>query len=637
MPVQLFNLAQVFNNNFFRVPDYQRGYSWEEPQLSDFWMDLSELPNSKDHYVGVLNVDRVDEENIKDLSDQWIVKERKFNPFFVVDGQQRLTTCIIAIKAMLDSGEDLGEEEADDIIKKYLWLVRKSDGAKICLFGYEKDNPSFEFWKSKILGIENENNDDVQTTYTRNLKKAYDFFAKKIAEKQAPVKSLYTKLTSQFKFNFYEIDPSFDVHVTFETMNNRGKDLSKLELLKNRFIYLSSLLSHQHNSLSDMQISELEIESLRNEINNVWKTIYEYLGKSAYITLKDDDFLKHHWAMYFGFKKEQADEFAKFLLDAHFTARNLIAGKIKIADIKEYIASLKSSIKNWYKVLACDTNLKDEHAVLGNLNVIEHRFFMPLILAGYSKIPDSGNPDFKDVVDLLHEIENFSFLAFGVYGRNSTYYQTQAMTIAHHLFKGFDADGRKYGISHVIKEIQQVNRSQRDVKRFAQEIASLYSERDRKGFYSWKLTKYLLYKYEKYLQEQSHENTPKIFWNSEKMHIEHIYPQNPSDQYWRSRFSDLTADQRWILTHSIGNLLLLNRRKNAALSSRGFDIKRSFKNFGYAAGTLSENQVANYDEWTPTQILDRGIILMRFIENEWGLDFGSDTKIKGILNLEFIP
>ena len=89
--------------------------------------------------------------------------------------------------------------------------------------------------------------------------------------------------------------------------------------------------------------------------------------------------------------------------------------------------------------------------------------------------------------------------------------------------------------------------------------------------------------------------------------------------------------------HSIGNLLLLNRRKNTALSSRGFDVKKSFEKFGYAAGTLSENQVANYDEWTPTQILDRGIILMRFIENEWGLDFGGDRKIKEILNLEFIP
>ena len=47
---------------------------------------------------------------------------------------------------------------------------------------------------------------------------------------------------NRLKFNYYEIDDSLDVYVTFETMNNRGKDLSHLELLKNRLIYLSTLL-----------------------------------------------------------------------------------------------------------------------------------------------------------------------------------------------------------------------------------------------------------------------------------------------------------------------------------------------------------------------------------------------------------
>ncbi|WP_416171507.1 hypothetical protein [Algoriphagus boritolerans] len=46
------------------------------------------------------------------------------------------------------------------------------------------------------------------------------------------METLFSKLTHNIKFNLYEVDEDLDVYVMFETMNNRGKPLSKLELLK---------------------------------------------------------------------------------------------------------------------------------------------------------------------------------------------------------------------------------------------------------------------------------------------------------------------------------------------------------------------------------------------------------------------
>ena len=83
-------------------------------------------------------------------------------------------------------------------------------------------------------------------------------------------------------FNEYEIDNDLDIFVTFETMNNRGKELSLLELLKNRLIYLSTLL----------KVPEDQQRSLRHNITAVWKTIYEYLGKEEGRPLDDDQFLR---------------------------------------------------------------------------------------------------------------------------------------------------------------------------------------------------------------------------------------------------------------------------------------------------------------------------------------------------------
>ena len=97
----------------------------------------------------------------------------------------------------------------------------------------------------------------------------------------------YKKLTKRFLFNEYVIKDEFDVFVAFETMNNRGKNLSDLELLKNRLIYLTTLYSDEKLSASDRQ-------ELRNDINEAWIEVYFQLGRNKEQSLNDDDFLKAH-------------------------------------------------------------------------------------------------------------------------------------------------------------------------------------------------------------------------------------------------------------------------------------------------------------------------------------------------------
>lgn len=115
---------------------------------------------------------------------------------------------------------------------------------------------------------------------------------------------IFDKVANRLKFNYYEIDDTLDVYVTFETMNNRGKDLSHLELLKNRLIYLSTLLNDDDDTK----------RRLRNDINETWKTIYEYLGKNKDNPLDDDYFLLNHWIMYYTYDRSQSDAYAEFLL-----------------------------------------------------------------------------------------------------------------------------------------------------------------------------------------------------------------------------------------------------------------------------------------------------------------------------------
>jgi uncharacterized protein with ParB-like and HNH nuclease domain len=92
--------------------------------------------------------------------------------------------------------------------------------------------------------------------------------------------NIYQKLTQNLLFNIYTISTDIDVFVAFETMNNRGKLLSYLELLKNRLIYLST----------KFDVDDCDKEKLRRSINETWKSMYHYLGKNKSKPLDDDLF-----------------------------------------------------------------------------------------------------------------------------------------------------------------------------------------------------------------------------------------------------------------------------------------------------------------------------------------------------------
>lgn len=100
---QLLSLQRIFTDRLFRIPDYQRGYAWGEKEVREFWNDLERLPIGKNHYVGVLTLEPVMEHDYKKwIDDIWLIQSKSYRPYYVVDGQQRLTTSIILIASLLE-------------------------------------------------------------------------------------------------------------------------------------------------------------------------------------------------------------------------------------------------------------------------------------------------------------------------------------------------------------------------------------------------------------------------------------------------------------------------------------------------------------------------------------------------------
>jgi len=633
--MKLSSLSDIFKERVLRIPDYQRGYSWQKHQLSDFWEDLIQLDSDKAHYTGVITLEPVSKKNYNRWEqDIWIIDGKGYSPFYIVDGQQRLTTSIVLIQSILEilpKDAQLNYQSFNEISNKYV-LHKAEDGQRESfLFGYEKDNPSDEFLRTEILGKYSHSNEKRQTLYTRNLVEAKIFFKEKLKDiALEDVEKLFKKLTQKFKFNVYEIDEEIDVFVTFETMNNRGKPLTSLELLKNRLIYLSTLFQGHEGK-----------EVLRRKINEAWKTIYEYLGKSPEVKLDDNLFLKNHWIMYFKYSRRRGDDYIRFLLEEKFSPRNVTHPKNKddqltVNEIEEYVTSLQKSVRPWFYMhnpIESNRDYDDEEnkILIESLNRIGFKAFRPLILAAYV----SGK-DFASINKLLEAMERYNFSLFTLSQRRSNTGDSEFYGFARDLLFG------EKDISFVIKKIEEWVDRYYDPTAFLNHISEKYKI-GRDGFYHWEGLKYFLYENEQWLKKDGKQYKQKIDWKSFNEYkngyetIEHIFPQNISEQYWKDRFESFTEEQRLYLTHSLGNLLPLSRAKNSAMQNYAFDIKKdNGKSVGYYNGSVSENEVAKKSEWSAKNILERGMDLLNFMEDRWKITLGDEKFKRQLLHLDFL-
>ncbi|ENL1186855.1 TPA: DUF262 domain-containing protein [Vibrio vulnificus] len=633
--MKLQSLNDIFERRILRIPDYQRGYAWSSIQLDDFWEDIIQLDPSRVHYTGVVTLEPVAQKLWQKWEqDEWIIEGVGFKPFYIVDGQQRLTTAMILIQAILESVDQstqLNYQSLETIRSRYV-LHKADDGQrKSFIFGYEKDNPSDEYLKTIIFGEHSHSNQYQETLYTQNLKAAKSYFKRKLSTlTEDEIALVFKKLTQKIKFNLYEIDEEIDVFVTFETMNNRGKPLTSLELLKNRLIYLSTLF-HNHEGH----------EVLRSKINSAWKTMYEYLGKNPERPLDEDIFLRNHWTMYFKYSRNKGDDYIKYLLNEKFTARNVThpkedGNRVSVEEISEYVESLQESIRHWFYIhnpyfYLPNYNDNKNKLLLDRLQRLSFRAFRPLLLAAFvSKQP------IEEINDLLAAAERYNFTLFSLCHRRSNTGDSEFFGMARELLKG------NRTINSVISTINDWVDYYYDPARFHSYIAEKY-ELGQQGFFKWDGLRYFLFEYDAWLTKRGKQETMKLGWNDlkatskDKITIEHIFPQTPSNQYWQERFGSLNKEQTTWLANSLGNLVPLSRAKNSSLQNDGFDDKKNNgAGVGYYNGSAAENEIAQLDEWLPESILSRGLTLFDFMEKRWNISLGDEQFKTQLLHLDFI-
>src|SRR5690349_2367200 len=79
------SIGDLLTSGYFVIPRFQRPYSWDSENISEFWEDVI-VNKSADYFIGSMVV--------------YTLGERRFG---VVDGQQRLTTIMILMSVVRDA------------------------------------------------------------------------------------------------------------------------------------------------------------------------------------------------------------------------------------------------------------------------------------------------------------------------------------------------------------------------------------------------------------------------------------------------------------------------------------------------------------------------------------------------------
>ena len=620
--VKYLSIKELFQGRIFRIPDYQRGFSWEKEHCEAFWKDLINLQEGKldFHYTGMITVEEIGAEQYQHWEDRFYFKNLA-KGYFVVDGQQRLTAITILLHSFIKKYFALGKDVLNDNgaifwQEQYLCRPEVYGNPASFIFGYQTDNPSDLFFKSKILeqkGIQV----TEETAYTNNLLVAKRYFEQQIEQQleaeglqKAPQKleALFITLIEKFKFDFKVLNKDLDIFMVFETMNTRGKLLSNLENLKNRLIYLSTIL---YNKTQAVQDTNKYNNQLRTQIVEAWKGIYKELGRDKNLANTDDTLLNYHWIMYHKYDRSPDAVYEKGLFEKKFTVESTIQGELSVPEVKKYVDSLAEAAKWWfvlnnplstiakeYVALWCEDESEVEPVIvlLTKINTLSPRFFVPVIFAALSQQ--------KQLIPFLETVERYLFLLFTISGRRSNTGSYHFRKLASALYKN------DWDMNNIIGNLESWIYGGEDyygylnIDAWYQGLEFDFEHQDKKGYQSWSGIKYFLAVYSGKFDEIVKE------WNQYK--VVPIY-NNTKETAGFAGFDEkqYTVQQRRRLRYSLGNLVLI----------KSTDRNEKIEKWPlYKLQNVSQlDALKTYSVWTPQAILEQGKNMLVFLEKHWNL------------------
>lgn len=511
----------------FEIPKYQRAYSWERDQWKQFLQDLKDAESG--YYLG------------------HYLFETHDDVCFVIDGQQRLTTCVIFISAALDILAAYEEYRRDVNIWRRRYLFDSELGPRLKTVPY--DNPLFQ---SYIVDGEHRRPSVFNTQSGKNIVEAKEYFVQELRKVEAPEKiaELVRRMENAVITIYEVLDRGMAARI-FAFQNDRGKSLTQLETIKS-FLMMTVYMKGKN---------EDEKNSVVDEIDTRFAHIYETIMR---INVDEDDVLLNYWRSRNGFYADDA----------------LIGAKNELSKTEDQISWIKSFVRDLASAFSfVEVFEKDEGEYPIRLRLLNNMAYSyPFLIRAWLTGVKYDSPLF---VSLMHLMENLTFRSLIRGGRADI-----QSRLNNHLKRISDEVSVKVEIGKIVEAIANGwwgYWSDAEVERRLNE-----------WFYGNRVDNYLLWQYERSLYENGYVAPVSAREMMRNESIEHIAPQAgtggdaPANGYGQYDVKESPekgiASGGWL--NCLGNLVLASQSQNSLLGNKPFVVKLE----GYADGVLQQQK-----------------------------------------------
>ncbi|WP_283447089.1 DUF262 domain-containing protein [Helicobacter pylori] len=527
----------ALTGTIFSIPVYQRNYTWEEENCEKLLQDIISISqNKKTHFMGSITyiLHWIDEE--KSL--------RQLQEFVIIDGQQRVTTIMLLLKAIETK---IPNEE----IKKEIDGLLNLSGQKLRLKPIKSDKEAFD------LVMQNRSHEIQGVSHIKNN---YKFFTKELEHyisKGYRIEEIYgaflrLKIVA-IGLELGEDDPQ----VVFESINATGVQLKGLDLIRNYLMMGEN--SDNQNRL----------------YNTYWVPLEDWLGE------KDlNDFILTYLRIYFEDKLKKEEREVYYALKDHH--RDNFSDDIQglMSDMREYgrIYQIFLDRDHYFLHRGDPQQLANLRLRIKDLVKIKFGVAKPFILR-CARDFEEGKLDYENFCEILQILTSY-FVRRSVCGESAPAL-TELLYSLYRQLENVSADALK---RYLGKSVGQTAFPNDDKIKAAFLVRNAYAANQ--------VCKFILLEIEKL----SNAEPPK----EENLEVEHFYPKTPT-QEWRDRVGDyFTFEQDYL--NNFGNLTLSGQ--NQKLSNKSYETKIALME-EYSSLHLNDYFINNTHSWGIEEVRNR--------------------------------
>ncbi len=520
----------ALTGTIFSIPVYQRNYTWGEENCKKLLQDIISISqNKKTHYMGSITyiLHLIDDE--KSL--------RQLQEFTIIDGQQRVTTIMLLLKAIETKIQNEG-------IKKEIDNLLNLTGQRLRLKPIKSDKEAFD------LVMQNRSHEIQGVSH---IGQNYKFFTKVLEHylsKGVRIEEIYgaflrLKIVA-IGLELGEDDPQ----AVFESINATGVQLKGLDLIRNYLMMGEN--SDKQNHLYE----------------TYWVPLEDWLGE------KDlNDFIKTYLRIYFEDRLKDGEREVYDALKAHHRDNfpNDIQGLM--SDMREYgrIYQIFLDRDHYFLHRGDSQQLANLRLRIKDLMKVKFGVAKPFILR-CARDFEEGKLDYENFCEILQILISY-FVRRSVCGEPAHALAELLYSLYRQLGEDVSADALK---RYLGKSVGRTAFPNDDKIKAAFLVRNAYSANQ--------VCKFILLEIEKL----SNAEPPR----EENLEVEHFYPKTPT-QEWRDRVGDyFTFEQDYL--NNFGNLTLSGQ--NQRLGNKSYEAKIRLME-EYSSLHLNDYFINNTDSW----------------------------------------